>query len=183
MYDAASGTVRKTLDVGTSMMAAPMTYRVGGKQYIAIMAGYGGGPGLYAPYPKQTAAYQYGNAGRIVAFALGGTEIPKPAPVTDAPFAEPPPRSGSAQQIAQGRILYNRYCGRCHTFGRGELPDLRRLSPATHRIFYDIVLKGIYAPMGMGRFDDALSRKDAQDVHAFLVDQAWDAYTQQSPQH
>jgi len=178
VYDAASGTVRKTLDVGTSMMGAPMTYRVGGKQYIAIMAGYGGGPGLYAPYPKQTAAYRYGNAGRIVAFALGGTEVPKPVPVADAPFAEPPPRAGSAQQIAQGGILYNRYCGRCHTFGRGELPDLRRLSPATHRIFYDIVLKGVYAPMGMGRFDDVLSRKDAQDVHAFLVDQAWDAYTQ-----
>lgn len=183
VYDAASGTVRKTLDVGTSMMAAPMTYRVGGKQYIAIMAGYGGGPGLYAPYPKQTAAYRYGNAGRIVAFALGGSEVPKPAPAADAPFAEPPPRSGSAGQIARGAILYNRYCGRCHTFGRGELPDLRRLSPATHRIFYDIVLRGVYAPMGMGRFDDVLSPQDAQDVHAFLVDQAWDAYAQQSTQH
>lgn len=79
--------------------------------------------------------------------------------------------------------MYNRYCGRCHTFGRGELPDLRRMSPTTHAIFYDILLKGLYAPTGMGRFDDVLSRTEAQDVHAFLVDQAWGAYVAQKSKH
>jgi quinohemoprotein ethanol dehydrogenase len=178
VYDSASGNVLKTVDVGTSMIGAPMTYRVAGKQYIAIMAGYGGGPGLYSPFPEQTAAYKYGNTGRLVAFALGGVEVPKPAPVIDQPFAQPPPQTGTAQDIEHGEVLYNRFCGRCHTFGRGLLPDLRRLSPATHTIFYDIVLNGLYAPMGMGRWDDVLSRKDAEDLHSFLVAQAWDAFTQ-----
>ena len=179
LYDAVFGRVLKTVDVGTSMMGAPMTYRAGGKQYIAVMAGYGGGPGLYSPFPEQTAAYKYGNTGRIVAFVLGGPQVPKPPLFAGPPIAEPPARTGAPAEIAHGEILYNRFCGRCHTFGRGILPDLRRLSSATHAIFYDIVLKGLYAPMGMGRWDDVLSRKDAEDLHSFLVDQAWDAYTQQ----
>ena len=70
-------------------------------------------------------------------------------------------------------MLYNRYCGRCHAFGRGLLPDLRRMSPATHQLFYDIVLNGAYAGKGMARWDDVLSRGDAQAIHAYLVEQAW----------
>lgn len=179
VYDAASGELLKALDVGTSIMAAPMTYRVAGKQYIAVMAGYGGGPGLYSPFPPASAAYRFGNEGRIVAFALDGAAPPMPPPVTEAPFAQPPPRTGTAQAIAHGEVLYSRYCGRCHVFGRGELPDLRRLAAATHTVFYDIVLRGIYAARGMGRFDDVLSRQDASDLHAFLVERAWDAYRHQ----
>jgi len=175
IYDAASGEMLKALDVGTSIMAAPMTYRVAGKQYIAVMSGYGGGTGLYSPFPAASAAYRYGNEGRIIAFALDGTAPLKPPPVSEASFEQPPARTGTAPGIAHGEVLYNRFCGRCHVFGRGELPDLRRLSPATHAIFYDIVLRGIYASRGMGRFDDVLSREDATDLHAYLVDRAWDA--------
>jgi quinohemoprotein ethanol dehydrogenase len=67
--------------------------------------------------------------------------------------------------------------------GRGELSDLRRLSAATHAIFYKIVLDGAYVPMGMGRFDDVLSKQDAEHVHAFLVAQAWDAFSGDKSPH
>jgi quinohemoprotein ethanol dehydrogenase len=40
-------------------------------------------------------------------------------------------------------------------------------------LFYQIVLKGIYQGKGMGRWDDVLSTDDAQAIHAYLVDQAW----------
>jgi quinohemoprotein ethanol dehydrogenase len=183
IFDAATGEVLKTIDVGTGMMAAPMTYRVHGDQYIAVMAGYGGATGLYSPFPPDSAPYKYANEGRIVAFKMGGGPVPKPDLVTDAPFSEPPPREGKAADIAHGEILYNRFCSRCHTMGRSVLPDLRRLSPATHTLFYQIVLEGIYAPQGMGRWDDVLSRKDAEDLHAFLIDQSWQAYTQQTAAH
>jgi quinohemoprotein ethanol dehydrogenase len=183
VLDATTGQLLKTIDVGTSIMAAPMTYRVAGEQYIAVMAGYGGTGGLFAPFAPRTAAYKYGNEGRIVAFKRGGPDVPKPPAVSDSPFVQPPPREGTRQDIAHGQVLYNRFCGRCHSMGRGELPDLRRLSPPTHAIFYDIVLNGAYSPKGMGRFDDVLSKKDAQDLHAFLVDQAWDTYLEQTSKH
>jgi len=101
--------------------------------------------------------------------------VPKPALVQEVPFPEPPAREGTPAQLVQGEILYNRFCARCHAFGRALLPDLRRLSPETHRIFYDIVLNGAYQPKGMARWDDVLSRPDAEAIHAYLVDQSWQA--------
>jgi quinohemoprotein ethanol dehydrogenase len=77
-------------------------------------------------------------------------------------------------------VLYNRFCGRCHQLGRGLLPDLRTLSPGLHQSFYDIVLNGALAPKGMGRWDDVLSRADAESIHAYVVDQAWQAYNAQT---
>jgi quinohemoprotein ethanol dehydrogenase len=174
-YAADSGKLLKTIDVGTSIVAAPMTYSVNGEQYVAVMAGYGGGI-LAMPFPADSAARRYGNAGRIVAFKLGGAAVPKPAPLIDAPFPRPPPREGSPQTIAAGEVLYNRYCARCHVFGQGVLPDLRRLSAPTQQIFYEIVLNGAYRGKGMARWDDILSHADAEAIHAYLTDQAWEAF-------
>jgi quinohemoprotein ethanol dehydrogenase len=171
-YAADTGKVLNKLSVGTSIMAAPMTYRIGGVQYISVMAGYGGGL-LYNPFPQDSAAYKYGNQGRIVTFRLDGGVTPKPALAVDPPLGQPPAREGSPATIAGGEVLYNRYCSRCHVFGRGLLPDLRRISPVTHQLFYEIVLNGIYQGKGMGRWDDVLTRSDAEAIHAYLVDQAW----------
>jgi quinohemoprotein ethanol dehydrogenase len=175
LYAADTGKLLKVLDVGTSIMAAPTTYEAAGQQYIAVMAGYGGGT-LFMPFPRDSAAQKYGNAGRIVAFRLGGGAVPKPAERKDTPFEQPPPREGTQETVAAGERLYTRYCSRCHVFGNGVLPDLRRISAPTHKIFYDIVLRGAYRGKGMPSWDDVLSRADAEAIHAFLVDQAWTAY-------
>ena len=175
VYAADTGKVLKEVDVGTSIMAAPTTYAVAGEQYVAVMAGYGGGM-LGVALPEDSAALRYGNAGRIVTFKLGGGSVPKPDLVVYPPFPAPPPHEGSAQKIAAGGVLYNRFCSRCHVLGHGLLPDLRRLSKQTHQIFYDIVLDGAYRGKGMARWDDVLSRADAEAIHAYLVDQSWQAF-------
>ena len=162
------------IDIGTSIMAAPMTYTVNGEQYVAFMAGYGGGNGFV--FPPDTAAYKFGNAGRIVALKLGGGAVPKPPAVPSRPFERPPAERDSAQQIAAGEILYNRFCSRCHVFDRGLLPDLRRMSEATNTLFYEIVLRGAFQPKGMARWDDVLSQADAQRIHAYIIDQSWKAF-------
>jgi quinohemoprotein ethanol dehydrogenase len=172
----ASDTGRKlaSLQLGSSMMAAPITYRVHDVQYVAIMAGYGGGAVIAgAPLDPASAAYKYGNEGRIIALKVGGPPPPLPPIYEDAPPPEPPPRAGTPAQIAAGEILYNRHCSRCHVFGRSILPDLRRASPATHSLFKSIVLDGVYAPKGMGRFDDVLSPGDLEALHDYLIDEAW----------
>lgn len=180
VYAADNGKVLKVIDVGTSIMAAPMTYAVNGEQYVAVMAGYGGG-NMYIPFPSNSAAERYGNAGRVVAFKLGDAPVPKPTAVGTIPVPEPPAREGTAAQIATGEILYNRFCSRCHVFGHAVLPDLRKLSPVTHQLFYEIVLNGAYRGKGMARWDDVLSRSDAEAIHAYLIDQAWLAKTSDPP--
>ena len=157
VYAADSGKLLKRLEVGSSIMAAPMTYRINGTQYVSVMAGYGGGV-LFAPFPTQSAAYKYGNAGRIITFRLDGGSPPLPPLEADQPHDPPPPREGTRETIARGELLYNRYCSRCHAFGRGLVPDLRQLPPAIHNIFYEVVLRGADQVNGMARWDDVLTQ-------------------------
>jgi quinohemoprotein ethanol dehydrogenase len=135
---------------------------------------------LFLPFPPESAAFKYGNQGRIVTFRLDGGATPKPPLAVDPPLENPPTREGNSATIDRGELLYSRYCSRCHAFGRGLLPDLRRLSPTTHQLFYQIVLNGIYQVKGMGRWDDVLSNDDAQAIHAYLVDQAWQLRSESS---
>ena len=175
VYNAADGTHLASVALGTGVMAAPATYRVGGVQYVVVMAGYGGNAVNY-PLPAESAAYRYDNEGRIIALRLDGGTVPLPPELHEQPFPQPPPREGPGARIAQGEVLYNRFCGRCHELGRGILPDLRRLTPEKHQLFYDIVLKGLLIPKGMARWDDVLTRADAQAIHAYIVDAAWKEY-------
>ena len=174
-YAADSGRLLRRIETGSSIIAAPMTYRVRGVQYVAVMAGYGGGT-LADPFPAGSAARKYGNAGRILAFKLGGGAVPIPAPLVPAPFPQPPPRRGTAAEVHAGAVLYDRYCSRCHVFGRGVLPDLRRVSGATLGDFDRIVLDGALRPLGMARWDDVLDRHQADAIQAYLIDAAWQAY-------
>jgi len=174
VYAADSGNRLAHVQIGTGVLAAPMTYRVGNNQYVAVLAGYGGNAVNY-PLREATAAYTRDNEGRIIALKLGGGETPLPPLVEQQPFPTPPPHEGPPAKIAAGEVLYNRYCGRCHMLGRGILPDLRHLTADQHKMFYEIVLNGALAPLGMGRWDDVLSRSDAEAIHAYIVKEAWKA--------
>src|SRR5690606_6713632 len=49
--DAGTGKVLKAIDTGSSILAAPMTYKVDGVQYVAVQTGWGGGGwGFVPPY-------------------------------------------------------------------------------------------------------------------------------------
>ena len=172
IYSADHGEKLTSLDIGTGMMAAPMTYQVRGVQYIAVLAGYGGASGIAQPFPPQTAAAHYDNQGRVVVLKVGGGAIPKPPAVVIPPMPEPPPSSASAETIAHGGETYTKYCARCHTMGYGMLPDLRRLPPEKHAILADIVLKGALSARGMGRFDDVLTEQDVRALSAFFIAEA-----------
>ncbi|MDP9065350.1 MAG: PQQ-dependent dehydrogenase, methanol/ethanol family [Pseudomonadota bacterium] len=182
-YGSDTGQKLFALQLGTSMMAAPITYRVDGVQFVAIMAGYGGGAVITgAPLDPASAAYKFGNDGRIIALRIGGSVPPLPPPrQDDGPPPEPPARSGTPAQVSAGEVLYNRYCSRCHVFGRSILPDLRRMVPATHALFKTIVLEGLYAANGMARFDDVISPVEVESLHDYLIEQAWQLKERQVP--
>ena len=172
--DARSGSVLKSIDTGSSIMAAPMTYMIGGVQYIAVMAGYGGAAGW--AFPPDSAAYRYGNQGRILVFRLGGRRVPKPAPANDPPFPAPPALALSAADITRGARLFAQSCSRCHAnVARGLAPDLRRAIPG-QEAFDEIVLRGALASEGMGRFDDILDAGGSRAIRTYLIAEAQRAY-------
>jgi quinohemoprotein ethanol dehydrogenase len=185
VYAADTGKVLKIVSTGSHIMAAPMTYSINGEQYVAVQVGYGGTGISVGPIPPSSAAIKYENTNRIIAFKLGGNAVPPPAARgAPEPFAEPPAQTASAAGIRAGEIKFIEECSRCHVLDLSTTPDLRRLSPGLHAAFKDIVLRGALAPAGMERFDDILSEMDAENIHAYLIDQSWMAYrTQQAAVH
>ncbi len=166
IYDANNGSSLHSINVGTSMLAAAMTYLIGGEQYVAIMAGVGD----YDGYVDQL----YGKKGRIVAFKLGEGEVPqrKPTQLTKTKIKAPTVKDdGTTEQISHGEALFRGHCAACHSTGRA--PDLTRISEPTRAEFPDIVLKGIRASRGMGNFSALLSVEDARDILAYINHLTW----------
>ena len=172
VLDQRTGQVLKTIDTGTSILAAPMTYRVGGVQYVAVMAGWGGGG--YPYVPRYSAAYKRGNDGRLLVFKLGGSAVPIPAelpPLEVAPPGPPQLAGTTAATLAQGRALFFQNCVLCHANQhRSITPDLRRMPPGIHELFSKIVLEGALVANGMPRWDDKLTDDDVNALHAYLID-------------
>ena len=178
-YDALTGKKLKDIDVGTSFVAGPMSYSIDGTQYVAVMAGWGGG-GWNFPHPT-SAAFQRGNDGRIVVFKLDGGATPIPALLPPIqPIPQPPPLTASAETVKKGGEIFGAHCASCHLNVPGSLaPDLRRMSPETHDAFKQIVLGGALRNAGMPPWDDVLTPADADAIHAFLISIAWDGYNKQ----
>ncbi len=163
--------------VGTSIMAAPASYAVDGEQFIAVLAGYGGAQ--LDEFLEGSAARKYGNAGRIVAFRLGGGKVPVPPEKDwDANIPPLPERlSADAATMEHGGLLFGQHCGMCHVLSDepSGYPNLLRLPPGKHAIFDEIVLRGALAGRGMASFAKELSEADAHAIHAYLIDKAYEA--------
>ena len=151
VYAADSGRVLKTIETGSHIMAAPITYAVNGEQYVAVQVGYGGTNIAEAPVPPSSAAAKYENTNRIIAFKLGGGDVPKPPLLAAMPFPKPPENNAAPAQLAYGEVKFIEQCSRCHTFGVSVTPDLRKLPPEVHAAFKDIVLGGVFGSHGDGK--------------------------------
>lgn len=173
VFEARTGKLLRTIETGTSILAAPMTYRVKGVQYVAVMAAWGGGG--YPYVPRYAAAYSRGNMGRLLVFRLGGGPVPLPPELPPLQVAPPPPAQAAGVTpgtIAKGAMLFTGNCVLCHSNQpRSITPDLRRMQPGTHEQFHKIVRGGLLLANGMPRWDDRLSEADVDAIHAFLIDQ------------
>ena len=69
-YRATDGKQLWTFDAGTGIMAPPVTYQVDGVQYVSVLAGWGGAPGLFNDPGWGPVKPGYG---RILTFMLDGT--------------------------------------------------------------------------------------------------------------
>jgi quinohemoprotein ethanol dehydrogenase len=178
-YAADTGKLLNAIQTGTSIMAAPSTYTVDGVQYVAVMAGLGG-DAIGSTLPPKSAAAHYDNEGRVLVFRLGGAhDVPRTAERVIEPLPAPPPKEGTAADVAAGGVLFRTWCRRCHSgHGATILPDLNRMGDGMERLdtFKQIVLEGVLAAGGMERFDDVIKPHDAELIHAYLIDRAQAAY-------
>jgi quinohemoprotein ethanol dehydrogenase len=126
---------------------------------------------------------QVNGTSRLLVYKLGGSlPAPENPPAAMALVEEPPALTASDDSLARGEDLYLENCMRCHgplVGAGGVVQDLRYISSGTHQIFEQIVLGGIYEPLGMVSFADVLSEQDVQDVHSFVISAARDTWDQQ----
>jgi quinohemoprotein ethanol dehydrogenase len=157
-YDATTGEELWAHDLGLGISAPPITYKLNGRQYVALLVGYGGGytmgftPGL----PDEGWAYGV-HTRRLVAFALDGDVSlpPQPPPHRAEPLVYPDfPLEES--KATQGAALYGTYCGICHGGGavaNAMAPDLRASAvPLDATAFAQVVREGARVSRAMPPF-------------------------------
>jgi quinohemoprotein ethanol dehydrogenase len=179
VYAADTGKPLKVIETGSHIMAAPMTYEIGGVQYVALQCGYGGS-GVGYPIPPSSAAFTHENENRILVLKLDGGQVPAPPLRAAEPYPAPPASHASQAEINHGEDKFVEQCSRCHVFGPNITPDLSKLPPEVHAMFKDIVLHGALAPMGMANFSDVLTEADADAIHAYLIDQERQGFEKQA---
>jgi len=113
-----------------------------------------------------------GTHGQESTFALNGKAdmplFPKPIKksLIDISF------SADSNEIKHGGTLYLQYCILCHggvAAGPGALPDLAYSDHGVHKIFKEIVLKGLLLSNGMPNFGNRLGEKDVTDIHNYIL--------------
>jgi quinohemoprotein ethanol dehydrogenase len=179
-YAADSGQELWRYDLGLGISAPPITYSVNGRQYVAILVGWGGAmAGLGGPL-SASHGWAYGvHTRRLVAFSLEGTAVlPRQPPPT---FATPLKADfkADAALASTGARLYGR-CGSCHGPGAiaaGMAPDLRASTAIVSLdSFARIVRDGARAARGMPKYGD-LTDQELTALQHFIRRQAETALT------
>jgi PQQ-dependent dehydrogenase (methanol/ethanol family) len=173
-YRADNGDKLWSAPVQTGIIAPPVTYEVGGEQYIAIAAGWGG---IYALAPGEIGLMsgRLGNKSRVLAFKLGGkAELPPATPLPPLEFA-PPEATADEATVARGKYLYHRHCVVCHgdaAVSGGLLTDLRA-SPMIHgEPWNSVVLGGSLTSRGMVSYAAELDSADSEAIRAYIIARA-----------
>jgi len=170
-YDAKTGKQLWSSDAGVGITAAPMTYKVGNTQYVAIMVGYGGAAPLAAHFALPDRPRM---PGRLLVFKLGGTDR---APAYPAPQRLTINLTGvtSTGDPKAGFSLFNANCSTCHgpnVSGR-YLPDLKT-SPMilTQSDFASVVLGGARKSNGMASFAKYLDAGQVENIRAYILQES-----------
>jgi quinohemoprotein ethanol dehydrogenase len=156
-HDATNGEELWNEDLGLGISAPPITYSVDGKQFIALLVGWGGGGAGIANSVDISHGWAYGQqTRRLVAFSLEGTQsLPASAPPVIVQPIPMPEFELNESLATQGGDEYGR-CWACHGIGvkaGGMAPDLRASAiVASSEAFADVVRGGSRKENGMPEF-------------------------------
>ncbi|NKB33975.1 MAG: PQQ-dependent dehydrogenase, methanol/ethanol family [Pseudomonadales bacterium] len=176
-YDAETGEELWDYELGLGISAPPITYSVDGKQYLAILVGWGGSMAALGGPAAAQQGWSYGaQERRLVAFSLDGTlALP-----TQAPPLVPQPLASSDFVVnidlaQQGAMEFNGTCSMCHGGGAiaaGIAPDLRASGvPLSREAFENVVRNGALSANGMPIYRD-LTDQQLEGLRHYIRSQA-----------
>ncbi|MEQ9394048.1 PQQ-dependent dehydrogenase, methanol/ethanol family [Haliea sp.] len=172
-YRADSGEELWRFDAQTGVVAAPVTYRLDGEQYVAVVAGWGGALALVGG--EALKAGPIPNRSRLLVFRLGADrQLPGTTVAADLVF-DPPELTASSEDILDGQRNYLAFCVFCHGDGAvsgGATPDLRAMTAETHARWDSIVRGGAHWQNGMVGFAGVLSEQQSENIRQYLIERA-----------
>jgi quinohemoprotein ethanol dehydrogenase len=194
-YAADTGNKVWSIKTGSAIESVPVAFSWKGEQYVVTAVGWGSGSRLFAPARTMATPESKRGPVRLLSFKLGAAVLYPVPSVVIPPVPKPPEQTASEEAIRTGEILYGKFvCDGCHSPGTdgsgawvldGAIPDLRYAPPEIHRDWYAIVLGGSHWEQGMPGFANPpkfafpnakMTVKDADAIHAYVIDQAWKAY-------
>ncbi|MGE0667747.1 MAG: PQQ-dependent dehydrogenase, methanol/ethanol family [Sphingomonadales bacterium] len=182
-YDAATGTLLWTFAAQAPVIAPPISYRAGGRQYVTVLTGNGMSGGGFGPQLEHLAIDYRTQTRRVLTFALDGRETLPAAVPFKLVAADDPDFVPDPDKAARGAAVYGR-CIVCHgidAIAAGLAPDLRGSPvPASAEAFRDIVKGGALVAMGMPAFEE-MPDEDLEAMRHYLRTRARELAASRTP--
>jgi len=159
-YSADTGRPLWEEHTGSGVIAPPVTYLIDGRQYVTVLAGWGG---AFALAGGEVAKSVGGDPhGRLLTFAL---RTPPPTVEQIEALLDQP------GEIADGGRLFHHHCAACHganaVAGGTSIPDLRK-SVLPYEGFNEIVRAGVREKLGMPKFGDRLPPSETELIWRYI---------------
>ena len=172
--DDRTGAVLWSTDLGVGTQAPPITYTVGGRQYVSILAGWAGGQMLLGSLSAQHGWVGRDHPRRLLTYVLDGSAQLPPSPPPSQPVVVDDPSFKVDPALSlKGRGLYDK-CLICHGTGAvagGFAPDLRASGVPLSADAFAAVLAGGLASHGMPPFPE-LTAQDQTALRHYIRDRA-----------
>jgi len=178
-YDAASGHPVWRFNTGLGIIAAPMSYVAGGKQYVSVLVGYGGSAAIWGDLTN--VGWKYGvQPRRLLTFAIGGKAVLPPSAPPDkmVKAVDDPTEKIDPADVAAGHAMFIA-CSACH--GRdlvsvgAPAPDLRESRIVLDKTaFLSVVHDGALKEHGMPGFF-IMGPKPLLQIRAYIREGAREA--------
>jgi quinohemoprotein ethanol dehydrogenase len=171
-YDGTNGRELWKFNAGLGIVGAPISFRVGGRQYVSVLVGYGGTTAAYGEF--MNVGWKYGmQPRRLLTFSLDGkASIPAlPPPDMKVHAIDDPALALSEADIKAGWAL-SVQCAACHGVGLQATgtpgPDLRESGIALRLdTLTELLRKGSLIERGMPRFQN-LTDEQIRQIHAYI---------------
>ncbi len=174
-YDAVDGRRIWHFNAGLGIIAPPMSYQAHGKQYIAVLVGYGGSAAIGSDV--MDVGWKWGAPRRLLSFAIDGKGALPASRARDMTVhaLDDPGLQLSETDIQAGKTIYL-HCMVCH--GRDAVsagapaPDLRESAVALDpRSFRAVVHDGALLQRGMPQFE-MFGNTQVNQLYAYIRSRA-----------
>jgi quinohemoprotein ethanol dehydrogenase len=172
-YHASTGQALWRFNAGLGIVAAPISYSVGGRQYVTVLVGYGGSTGAWGEAMR--IGWKYGvQPRRLLTFALDGKAVlpPTAPPDPSVKALDDPSVQINAADVTAGRAQFNLMCGTCHGLELHSTgypgPDLRESTIALNeKAVWAVVHEGTLIERGMPKYA-MLQEEQVRQIYQYI---------------